>query len=168
MSFSTSSRGSRQNFSEINITPLTDVFLVLLVIMFLIAPLLDDQTSLKIDPPSARSSNSSNVSEHSKAISIELNKNGEIAVNGEVLIKAQEPNEKIYETLYKKISELAPIGNESNPNNSKDPENKPKVKLKADNEALHGRVVAIYDAVALAKSKNQVGQLVLVTVKPAE
>ena len=34
---------SRQVFSEINITPLTDIFLVLLIIMMVIAPLLDQQ-----------------------------------------------------------------------------------------------------------------------------
>lgn len=33
----------RQVFSEINITPLTDIFLVLLIIMMVIAPLLDQQ-----------------------------------------------------------------------------------------------------------------------------
>lgn len=33
----------RQTFSEINITPLTDIFLVLLIIMMVIAPMLDQQ-----------------------------------------------------------------------------------------------------------------------------
>lgn len=33
----------RDNFNEINITPLTDIFLVLLIIMMVIAPLLDQQ-----------------------------------------------------------------------------------------------------------------------------
>lgn len=33
----------RNTFSEINITPLTDIFLVLLIIMMVIAPLLDQQ-----------------------------------------------------------------------------------------------------------------------------
>lgn len=33
----------RQVFSDINITPLTDIFLVLLIIMMVIAPLLDQQ-----------------------------------------------------------------------------------------------------------------------------
>jgi biopolymer transport protein ExbD/biopolymer transport protein TolR len=37
-------------FTEINVTPLTDVFLVLLVIMILIAPLVN-QTVLKVEPP---------------------------------------------------------------------------------------------------------------------
>jgi biopolymer transport protein ExbD/biopolymer transport protein TolR len=41
-----------ESFTEINVTPLTDVFLVLLVIMILIAPLVN-QTVLKVDPPQA-------------------------------------------------------------------------------------------------------------------
>lgn len=34
---------SRDTFNEINITPLTDIFLVLLIIMMVIAPMLDQQ-----------------------------------------------------------------------------------------------------------------------------
>ena len=33
----------RDSFNEINITPLTDIFLVLLIIMMVIAPMLDQQ-----------------------------------------------------------------------------------------------------------------------------
>ena len=33
----------RKTFNEINITPLTDIFLVLLIIMMVVAPLLDQQ-----------------------------------------------------------------------------------------------------------------------------
>lgn len=33
----------RETFNEINITPLTDIFLVLLIIMMIVAPLLDKQ-----------------------------------------------------------------------------------------------------------------------------
>lgn len=36
-------RRERDSFNEINITPLTDIFLVLLIIMMVIAPLLDQQ-----------------------------------------------------------------------------------------------------------------------------
>ena len=38
----------RDTFNEINITPLTDIFLVLLIIMMVIAPLLDNQAL--VDP----------------------------------------------------------------------------------------------------------------------
>ena len=33
----------RQTFNDINITPLTDIFLVLLILMMVIAPILDQQ-----------------------------------------------------------------------------------------------------------------------------
>ncbi len=39
-----------ETFTEINVTPLTDVFLVLLVIMILIAPLVN-QAVLRVSPP---------------------------------------------------------------------------------------------------------------------
>ena len=45
--------GSGEDFSEINITPLTDVFLILFLIMIVIAPLIN-QTALKLDPPKAK------------------------------------------------------------------------------------------------------------------
>ncbi len=37
------SNNERDTFNEINITPLTDIFLVLLIIMMVIAPMLDQQ-----------------------------------------------------------------------------------------------------------------------------
>ena len=42
MAFKTT-KGKEALFTEINITPLTDIFLVLLIIMMVIAPLLDQQ-----------------------------------------------------------------------------------------------------------------------------
>lgn len=39
----TAKDGKRSTFNEINITPLTDIFLVLLIIMMVIAPMLDQQ-----------------------------------------------------------------------------------------------------------------------------
>ena len=38
MNFNSSNKEERQTFNEINITPLTDIFLVLLIIMMVIAP----------------------------------------------------------------------------------------------------------------------------------
>ena len=46
MAIRTTGRGEdekRSTFNEINITPLTDIFLVLLIIMMVIAPMLDQQ-----------------------------------------------------------------------------------------------------------------------------
>lgn len=70
--------GSGEEFSEINVTPLTDVFLVLLVIMILIAPLID-KSELKIKPPETHNAKKP---EESKGIAIDIDKEGKIAING--------------------------------------------------------------------------------------
>ncbi len=161
MGFSSSSNNRRHQFNEINITPLTDVFLVLLVIMILVAPLLDDQTSLKVNPPSATSSSNSKGIDKAKSILIEINKDGAIALNGEIIANAEDKTEGISEKLYQKILEKSGVSKDT-------PENeKPKIKLKADDLTTHGRVVSVYDAVAKAKENGLIGQLILVTVKPA-
>ena len=51
MAMSTNKKGKM--FTEINITPLTDIFLVLLIIMMVIAPLLDQQ-GLNLTVPEKR------------------------------------------------------------------------------------------------------------------
>lgn len=68
-----------EEFADINVTPLTDVFLVLLVIMILIAPLID-KSDLKIKPPETK--NAKKVDE-SKGIFIDIDKEGQIALNGQ-------------------------------------------------------------------------------------
>jgi len=75
---------SGQEFSEINVTPLTDVFLVLLVIMILIAPLID-KSELKIKPPETHNAKKP---EESKGISIDIDKEGRIAINGRYIQSA--------------------------------------------------------------------------------
>jgi biopolymer transport protein ExbD len=72
---------SGQEFTDINVTPLTDVFLVLLVIMILIAPLID-KSDLKIKPPETRNAKKP---DQSKGVSIDLDKEGRIAVAGKYL-----------------------------------------------------------------------------------
>ncbi len=70
-----------EEFHDINVTPLTDVFLVLLVIMILIAPLIDS-SNLKIKPPPTK--NAQKVDE-GKGITIEIDKVGQIAINGTIV-----------------------------------------------------------------------------------
>ncbi|MDX1919265.1 MAG: biopolymer transporter ExbD [Candidatus Caenarcaniphilales bacterium] len=160
----------RQTFNEINITPLTDVFLVLLVIMFLIAPLLDNKAALKVDPPAAESAKSTDVSKL-KSILIEVTKDGTIAIDGQVVAEADVPVEqvqsKVYETLKKTADSItgganpqaaAPEGEVASAGAEK-----PLVKLKADNKVDYGRVVAVLDAI----NKAQLGKLSLVTTVPA-
>jgi biopolymer transport protein ExbD len=73
--------GSGEEFNEINVTPLTDVFLVLLVIMILIAPLID-KSELNIKPPETRHAKKP---DESKGISIDIDKSGHIAIGGRTL-----------------------------------------------------------------------------------
>src|SRR5271163_3039203 len=74
-------------FTEINVTPLTDVFLVLLVIMILIAPLVN-QTVLKVDPPSTNSANKPHP-DKGPVINVEVTAQNVIKVNGQT---ANPPN----------------------------------------------------------------------------
>ena len=70
-------------FEEINVTPLTDVFLVLLVIMMLIAPLID-KSDLKIKPPDTRNAKKD---EESRGIIIDIDKEGNVDFNGRAVPK---------------------------------------------------------------------------------
>src|SRR5271167_3848115 len=85
-------------FTDINVTPLTDVFLVLLVIMILIAPLID-KSDLKIKPPETK--NAKKVDE-SKGIFIDVDKEGQIAINN-IFAKDQADARQKIEDLIKKL-----------------------------------------------------------------
>jgi biopolymer transport protein ExbD len=76
----------QDEFQDINVTPLTDVFLVLLVIMILIAPLID-KSELKIKPPETRNAKKD---DESKGIFIDIDKEGKIAINGRA-VDSNEP-----------------------------------------------------------------------------
>jgi biopolymer transport protein ExbD len=66
-------------FTDINVTPLTDVFLVLLVIMILVAPLMNS-TVLKVDPPAAGPPPKDQQPDKFK-IDVEVLANGQIKIN---------------------------------------------------------------------------------------
>jgi biopolymer transport protein ExbD len=66
-------------FTDINITPLTDVFLVLLVIMILIAPLIN-QTVLKVEPPNPGQSKASD--DKGPKLDVQVTSQGIIKING--------------------------------------------------------------------------------------
>jgi biopolymer transport protein ExbD/biopolymer transport protein TolR len=72
-----------ENFTEINVTPLTDVFLVLLVIMILIAPLVN-QTVLKVTPPSSGPSKPTPPDKGPK-IDVDVLASGIVKINGQSL-----------------------------------------------------------------------------------
>ena len=73
-----SENGKKATFNEINITPLTDIFLVLLIIMMVIAPGFQSMDN-NITMPEI---NSGVAIEDKKAI-VSITKDGEMYINGE-------------------------------------------------------------------------------------
>lgn len=70
----------RDTFNEINITPLTDIFLVLLVIMMVIAPLLDQQ-GISLSVP--ENVEQTKMDKESKILSVMVTKNNKYYINNE-------------------------------------------------------------------------------------
>ncbi len=71
--------GRKQVFNEINITPLTDIFLVLLIIMMVVAPMLDSK-GLKVAVPSVGPSEESK--EEPKTIQLAIDASGQYSIEG--------------------------------------------------------------------------------------
>jgi len=124
-----------QQFTEINVTPLTDVFLVLLVIMILIAPLID-KSDLKIKPPETKNAKKD---DESKAIFIDVDKEGQIAINGKFVEKGATSDD-----IQQRIKDLQKrAGREDLP-----------VTVNADGDAKQRDVVAVMTAAASAGIKR--------------
>ena len=70
----------RDSFNEINITPLTDIFLVLLIIMMVIAPMFDQQ-GLNLAVPEVVEAE--NVKSDSKILNLLVTSSNEFYVDGE-------------------------------------------------------------------------------------
>ncbi len=73
-------RQKRELFSEINITPLTDIFLVLLIIMMVVAPMLDT-SGLKLSVPTIGPSEE--AKEEPKVMRLEISPDGQYTINKE-------------------------------------------------------------------------------------
>ena len=117
-------------FTEINVTPLTDVFLVLLVIMILIAPLVN-QAVLKVDPPQAGQKQPDQKKDDDK-ITADVLKTGEIKINGQVMTPGDTT------TIMRAIqAEQTKTGKKDLP-----------LILNSDEDALQKHVVAVMDAAA--------------------
>jgi len=127
-----------ESFSDINVTPLTDVFLVLLVIMILIAPLVN-QTVLKVDPPQAPSANQQKPpDEKGPKIHIDVSDKGVVTLNGQ----AVQPADSF--TIQTRIAaEQQKAGTPDIP-----------LELQSDADAQQKYVVAVMDAAAGAGIKR--------------
>jgi biopolymer transport protein ExbD/biopolymer transport protein TolR len=126
---------SGDTFTDINVTPLTDVFLVLLVIMILIAPLID-KSDLKIKPPETKNAKKD---DESKAIFIDIDKEGQIAINGKFVEKGADSDELT--TRIKDLQRRA--GRDDVP-----------VTVNADGDSKQRDVVAVMTAAATAGIKR--------------
>jgi biopolymer transport protein ExbD len=85
MAFSTNTnKKQKKMFNDINITPLTDIFLVLLIIMMVVAPTFQSMDKA-VDVPEVN--NGINI-EDSK-ITVSITKDGAMYVNGENINKSQ-------------------------------------------------------------------------------
>lgn len=127
-----------ETFTEINVTPLTDVFLVLLVIMILVAPLIN-QTVLKVDPPPAPSQNQQTPPpDNGPKIRVEVNVGGIVLVNGTAV---NPPDSFTIQTRIKQAQQQS--GKEDIP-----------LELQSDADAQQKYVVAVMDAAAGAGIKQ--------------
>ena len=127
--------GTGANFEEINVTPLTDVFLVLLVIMILIAPIID-KSDLKIKPPETRNAKKD---DESRGILIDVDKEGRISINAKQVKEGAAAEE--LEALLKEFQRK--IGKDDVP-----------VTVNADGDAKQRDVVAIMSAAAAVGIKR--------------
>ncbi len=93
----------RSDFSDINITPLTDVFLILFLIMIVIAPMIT-QSALKLDPPKAQ--HGKTQSKAGKVINVEVAPSGVIAINGKKLQEEPFKPEEVADAVATRITEI--------------------------------------------------------------
>lgn len=131
MAIRTASRGDdekRSTFNEINITPLTDIFLVLLIIMMVIAPSFQSMDN-NIKMPEVNSGIA--VEENNATVS--LTKEGEFFLNGEKM------NDEVI--LEEKLVDIA---------QNTGAEDKKEVVVKADAQAKSSEIMKIMRAAQAA------------------
>lgn len=119
----------RDAFNEINITPLTDIFLVLLIIMMVVAPLLDQQ-GLNLMVPS--NVETQDVPKDSKILEITVTDAG----------------------TYQAGQDSIPAENLADYIKSKSAEYKDGVLIQAQENSTHGAVVKVMDAARNAGVTN--------------
>ena len=111
----------RDSFNEINITPLTDIFLVLLIIMMVIAPMMDQQ-GLKLVVPQA-------VKEQSKTKEFKTI-NIQVTTDGKYILDDNQISADELETVISERIQNYPDG----------------LMIMTEPEAEHGAVVKVMDA----------------------
>lgn len=111
----------RDSFNEINITPLTDIFLVLLIIMMVIAPLLDQQ-GLNLAVPEVV--NAEQIKKDTKILNVVVTADNKIFCND------QELEAGSLEQFFSKEAKNYPDG----------------LLIQADDNSEHGSIVRVMDS----------------------
>ena len=112
---------NRDTFNEINITPLTDIFLVLLIIMMVVAPLLDQQ-GLNLTVPEMVDQEQIKDGE-TKILTVAVSADDRYYIDGE------EISSDSLETTLKQLAKDYPDG----------------LMIESDGNATHGAVVKLMD-----------------------
>ena len=112
----------RDTFNEINITPLTDIFLVLLIILMVIAPLLDQQ-GLNLTVPEMVDQEKVKNNEH-KILTVMVSADDKYYIDGEEILA------KDLEKKLKSIAKDYPDG----------------MMIETDGDSSHGAVVKLMDS----------------------
>ncbi|DAA81835.1 MAG TPA: biopolymer transporter ExbD [Cyanobacteria bacterium UBA10660] len=118
----------RKTFNEINITPLTDIFLVLLIIMMVVAPMLDQQGIGLTVPENVEQSK---IDKESKILTVMVTKNNKYYINNEEVSV-----DKLGTVLSQEVKNY-PDG----------------LLIETDGEANHGAVVTLMDKARYAGVK---------------
>lgn len=113
---------NRDTFNEINITPLTDIFLVLLIIMMVIAPLLDQQGLNLTVPEMVDQEQVKN--DETKILTVSVSSDDKYYINGE------EVSGDSLESTLKHLVKDYPDG----------------MMIESDGDATHGAVVKLMDS----------------------
>ena len=119
----------RQTFNEINITPLTDIFLVLLIIMMVIAPILDQQ-GLSLAIPEYVEQNQ--IDKEAKLITITVTSDDKYLLENQEILK-----DDLIQTIKEK-SQTNPDG----------------LLIQADGSSSHQSVVSLMDNARKAGVQN--------------
>ena len=122
------SKGKEALFTEINITPLTDIFLVLLIIMMVVAPTFQsNDTSIKVPEIN------SGIAVEQRNATVSVTKEGEMFLNG---------NPVTEENLSNELLAL------------KDSLEKPELVVKADEKVKSAKIMEIMNAAQDAEYKK--------------
>ncbi len=141
MSISKRDEGKKVN-SNINVTPMVDVMLVLLIIFMVITPMLNNKVN--VDLPTESAAVVMDNANKEDAVTIAVTRDGKIFLGADQMATPEDLGTRVADKLQNKTDK--------------------EVYLRADNRAMYGRVMDAVDGIRSAG----VSQLGLLTEKPEQ